>query len=557
VSITAFSFGEWLPDLPDLGNPGLTVATNVIPVTGGYQPFLPLSPTAGGTLPAQPIGAIYPISVSPGSATTITAITQTYAGSFLNFYSTLITTGSAHGLSVGDTVVIIGVVATGTYQISGAWQVDSVPSSTTFYIPDITGINSGAYSSGGSVRKGYTSALIAGTATDLYAYENTAWTKRSASTYIATSAWEFASYQSSLIATNNQNVPQVQTSGGINFTTLATSGSAPVSATVGIVNQFAVLGSTSDAEYALQWSAIDNVRNWPTPNSSTAIATQSGRQYLSRDLGDVRAIHGGDQIGIVLQRSGVTRMTYAGPPTVFQFDTISKTHGAAYKHGSIQINSLVFFVSSQGFHVTDGVNVQPIGNGKIDRYFLTSVASGSDDLVRAAHHKPSRLIYWIWPSSAAVNGQPDQILAYNYEEKRWTLCGQIADLIFTPAATETTLVPWGFDASHCLATFTGSPGTAIMVSSEVEPQPGGCALINGIKPIIASSGTAPVIGVQVGSRDDQSTAVSYSSTTTPTSRTGFADFRSDARYHRARVYIAGNFDKALGLEIDATPTGGM
>ena len=36
-------FGEWLPDLPDLDNPGLTEANNVIPSDGGYKPFRPLT----------------------------------------------------------------------------------------------------------------------------------------------------------------------------------------------------------------------------------------------------------------------------------------------------------------------------------------------------------------------------------------------------------------------------------------------------------------------------------------------------------------------------------
>lgn len=32
-------FGEWLPDQPDLDNPGVTVATNVVPAAGGYRSF--------------------------------------------------------------------------------------------------------------------------------------------------------------------------------------------------------------------------------------------------------------------------------------------------------------------------------------------------------------------------------------------------------------------------------------------------------------------------------------------------------------------------------------
>jgi hypothetical protein len=274
-------------------------------------------------------------------------------------------------------------------------------------------------------------------------------------------------------------------------------------------------------------------------------------------MGSVQSIHGGDQIGIILQKSGVVRMTYAGPPVVFQFDAVSRTHGAAYRHSGVMVNGVVYFASAEGFYLTDGVNVAPFGERKVDRYFLSNLSSGYADSVRAAHDKTRKLIYWSFPDLTSTAGQCNQVLVYNYDEKRWVHDTQVCDLIFTPAATETELEPWGFDVTHCLAKFNGSAGTATIISGEVEPNTGGCALVNGIKPIIASSGTAPTIGVQVGSRDDQATTVSYASTTAPTSRTGFADFRSDARFHRARVYIAGNFDKALGLEIDATPTGGL
>lgn len=49
-------FGEWLPDLPLLGNPGLVEARNVIPVEESYTDFPELSPS-GSTLAATPLGA--------------------------------------------------------------------------------------------------------------------------------------------------------------------------------------------------------------------------------------------------------------------------------------------------------------------------------------------------------------------------------------------------------------------------------------------------------------------------------------------------------------------
>ena len=476
MSITAFSFGEWLPDLPDLGNPGLTVAMNVLPYDRSYKPYLPLTPLSVAG-PSRPMGAFYP---------------------------------------------------------SGA-------SGSTFY-----------------------DFVYAGFQTSLYTYNSAiGWTNRSSTVYSATTTWDFEQFDELIIATNGVDVPQRHTLGSsTNFTTLAISGTAPIAKCVGLINRFLFLGNLEASggvtrEHVVQWSALDDPTNWPTPNSATAIATQSSSQELIKALGPVHEIYGGDQHGLIYQAGGLTRVTYIGPPAVFQFDTLSRTHGAAFRNASISVNDVTYFISLRGFCMTDGVQILPIGDGKVDRYFLGRVSFSNSERIRAAHDAVKKLIIWCYPSTGATAGQPDSLLIYNYEEKRWTQSDQVSECVFTPPSALPLLGPHGFDSSNRICSFTGTPGTAILASGEVEPQPGGCALINGIKPIIASSGTAPTIGVQVGSRDDQATTVSYSSTTTPTARTGFADLRSDARYHRARVYIAGNFDKAQGLEIDATPTGGM
>lgn len=50
MSVIPIQFGEWLPDLPELGKPGLTIANNVYPTEGGYSPFLePVSSGDGVT----------------------------------------------------------------------------------------------------------------------------------------------------------------------------------------------------------------------------------------------------------------------------------------------------------------------------------------------------------------------------------------------------------------------------------------------------------------------------------------------------------------------------
>lgn len=52
------NFGEWLPDIQTLNNPGSTQALNVIPNEMGYVPFKDIVPLAGLALPAECKGAI-------------------------------------------------------------------------------------------------------------------------------------------------------------------------------------------------------------------------------------------------------------------------------------------------------------------------------------------------------------------------------------------------------------------------------------------------------------------------------------------------------------------
>jgi hypothetical protein len=60
-----------------------------------------------------------------------------------------IDTIGAHGFLVGQTVTIVGVVATGTYNVNGSWLILSVPTPTSFRVAG-SGDPSGSYVSGGT-----------------------------------------------------------------------------------------------------------------------------------------------------------------------------------------------------------------------------------------------------------------------------------------------------------------------------------------------------------------------------------------------------------------------
>jgi hypothetical protein len=488
-------FKEWLPDLPDINNPGLTEALNVLPLNGVYKPYLAVLGN-GDTLGSRPYGAIAALNSS-----------------------------------------------------------------------------SAAY-------------LYAATQTLIRERSGTGWTTRSATTLntAADGYVSFTQFDDLVVETNYTDSPLCLTVGSAaNFATLATAGSAPKARCAGVVGRFLVLGDTDltgATPNGIQWSAIDDPRNWPTPNSATALAVQAGEQFFGAQWGPVTFISNGEQYGIVFQRQAVSRMSYVGGDTVFQFDVIERSRGALFPNACVQIGRTVYFLSGDGFYVTDGIDVKPIGTNKVDNYFADTIDTQYKNRVRGAVDFANKCIYWIYPATGNTGGRPNRILIYNYEEGRWSRAVDETEAIISGLTLAITLddldayfnsidiaTPsfdsdnWAggnnamlaFDSSNKIGAFSATSGSATIDGPEVELNPGGYSFVQGVKPLV--TGTSPTFTTALGVRDSLGSSVSYGSATTATARTGFSDFRSTARYHRSRLVITGSFKEAVGVEYQVTPAG--
>jgi len=458
---SAIIFKEWLPDLPDLDNPGLTEAKNVIPTNSVYAPFRDLV-SASTALSANPVGAFR------------------------------------------------------------------------------------ANSTAGS-------EFIVGTGTQIYKASGTQWTAASAAIGSAT-YWRFTQYDDLVIAVSDGAVPLARTIGSATtFGALATTGTAPTSQQIAKIGQFVVLGDRNNAEpHSIQWSAINDPRNWPTPGSTTAIASQSGEQLLRSEFGTVNGISSGDQFGLVFQSGGITRMTYVGGSTVFQFDEISEGVGCYYPNSIVQVGNVVYFATLTGLYRTNGTQIENIGDSKVNRYFTTRVDYIYAERVYAGIDWINKCIYWSYPVSGD-SGVPSKLLIYNFVENRFTRAETVANSIAHSAiANATTFGMEAFNSSRQRGQMgnTSHPsggGTvlqAILTTGETSLNPGGFAHVSGVKAYING---ADDYTVALGTRNDYSTAsASFTSETTATARTGFCDFRSAAVYHRARVTINETFNSIQG-----------
>ena len=142
---------------------------------------------------------------------------------------------------------------------------------------------------------------------------------------------------------------------------------------------------------------------------------------------------------------------------------------------------------------------------------------------------------------------------YNYKTNQWTDC----------AAYDGAYMFSINDASEEIGIVTtvsgsvefqvqGSPAqTAVIETGAVEIAPGQRVRISGVRPL-ANGGT---YSVRVGTQDNIGDAVTWSTATSVTARTGRADFRETGRYARIELTVTGGFTTLLGVDVDALPTG--
>jgi hypothetical protein len=399
-------------------------------------------------------------------------------------------------------------------------------------------------------------------ATDDGIFESTngtgAFTARSA-TMVGVASYDFLQYEDLLLVTS-PNGPLFRTIGSAsNFVTLgSSSGTAPAFTHIGRIGQF-IIGGYYTAGPRVRWSGIDSPASWPAPNSATAIAQQSGEQVLDPTYGVVHGFSSGDQYALVFQSGAITRATYVGPPAVFQFDYISNKIGCDWPKSIVKIGGITYFMNREGVYRTDGVTVQNLSDNKCSEFLRSRIIVLNND-VHGAYHRFKKLIYWTY-STTGDTFRATKMLILNPEDGRFTTADYTAcSAIYGTTGVEADYSPsngyvYGFGLSNTLGPLFGTAGSAVLETGDIEFNEGGRAFLDAIKPHVESSATAPAMGVRIGTREDLGTTPSYTSTTAAFARTGFANFRSDSKYHRVELNITGNFVKATGFEVSAKPSG--
>lgn len=380
--------------------------------------------------------------------------------------------------------------------------------------------------------------------------------------YSGITRWNFTQYGKVLIGANGNGTLQAWTI-GTSTAWADLDATAPIAKFVTVVRDFVVAARNTTNPNRVFWSDINNETDWTSGTTS-----QSDFQDIA-DGGNIQGITGGE-VGIVLLEKATYRMSYVGSPLFFQFDAISRTLGCYEPNSIVQQGGRTFFLSEDGFYVTDGQTITPIGAEKVDRWFFDDVDEGKLGQMSAAVDPEKHLIAWCYANANASQ----TILVFNWQTGSWSYGITTVSYVANAAAAGTTLeqlniystlegIPASLDSrlwaggkalfagvrNAQIILFGGAPMAPELVTGDFEE--GKQSIVKLAYPQI-DGGSADVA---VASRARLDGSVSFSQDV-PADAENRVSLRSVGRYHRLRIRPTGNWKTIMAVDIEAQPVGG-
>lgn len=387
--------------------------------------------------------------------------------------------------------------------------------------------------------------------------------------------WEFASWGNTVIAVTGSEQPQQISLGSTNFIQLSVGVAARH---IAVMRDFVVLGNVSDSAsnvYRVRWSSINN----PTDFAPSA-ATLSDYQDLPSEGGPVMKLVGGEY-GIIFQRRRISRMIFIGAPVIWQFDPIHNSIGALAPRCVAAYQNMIFFLSDDGFYALEGMDLNPIGRGKVDAFFWSDVHQSYTQRISAAIDPINKTVMWAYASNSTTSGNSDKLIVYSWAYKRWTLVQGLdveyllsaisngyvlealdnitTDLDSLPVSLDS--VQWtggqvilsAYNSNHKMGRFNGSSMPATVTTGEFQLFPQQRAMLREVRPV--AIGLSASLTLTVLNRNNLTESVSVGAANVAVNATGLAPVRVSARYMNIELDVAGTFKQLLGVEVEGTLAG--
>lgn len=438
-------------------------------------------------------------------------------------------------------------------------------------------------------RRSDTTAVIAGgTGTDLFVRTSSGVTASSLGlTVDADSYWRFERFGDYVFAVAVGEDTHYLTDVDSDTSWSAAPGSIPQARCIAQFNEFLVLGNVNDGTsypYRVQWSQFNN----PTGSWAADSATQAGSIDLEERYGAVVAL-AATRVPVVFQEYGVTQLAYVGPPYVWRGARegyIERERGAVSTGAVIPVGDVAFFCAHDGFSVTDGSSVQPIGAGAVNDWFLSEVSDANLFRIKGGVNWDQRCVLWAFPSAAGGGTTLDRLLIYSWQERRWSYAVLTVDVLVESRVDAVTLedldalypsgldsIPISLDSAQFLprgrrfaawtpsgsnselSTLDGDFLEARIEGGEFQPMPGQRVFVGGAYPLIENADESTTMRMGYRAQGKGST-VMYTSATSP-GPAGFCPQRVDSRYVRPSMIVpaGADWDKAQGAQILFRPSG--
>ncbi|MGB0854954.1 MAG: hypothetical protein ACPGSI_16780, partial [Pikeienuella sp.] len=237
-----------------------------------------------------------------------------------------------------------------------------------------------------------------------------------------------------------------------------------------------------------------------------------------------------------------------------------------------------YFLSHDGFSVTNGATVETISRGRIWSWFTDNVNGAEIHLVNGAVDWPNRCVVWTFPSLGGTTR--DKQLYYNWETKDWSYVERQVDYFVSAKREDMTLeevaavypdldaMPVSLDSTafkasgralSCLSggelhTVDGATLAACFDSGDIQPATGQRTFIDAVTPLIKED--TMTVKASIGTREMMTTTPIY---TAPAAQgpLGYCPVVADGRYCRVRITTeAGNiWGDAFGVQINYQPGG--
>jgi hypothetical protein len=191
-----------------------------------------------------------------------------------------------------------------------------------------------------------------------------------AASNLSPGSWDYASWGSTVIATNFVDPVQFKESGDTEFSDMITSTEKPKARFVTVSGQQVILANLENSGGSVTvfpdsfWiGAFDDLSTFEISE-----ATQSDIRRVITTPGEITGLVGFDNYFIVFKRQGIFRYDYVGPPLIYQRTTLSRTEGTAYPRSIVEDGNNVYFMGQGGLRlIANGQQVIPIGDTVVNK----------------------------------------------------------------------------------------------------------------------------------------------------------------------------------------------